>query len=549
MSSTSHSKDNSNSDQTLPDYVYALLNPDIYTFEVNQIQLIQTHISYVFLAGDRVYKTKKPVDFGFINQLDLDQRHNNCIREVDLNRRLAPDVYINIVMIAQSQSGEYKIFNANIPENFVLIEYAVEMQLLPSKAILANILANNVMPEQFPQKFAELILDFHSKNSLQESTTEFAGASAVQIWWDRERQEASKFIGSTWNANDAKDFSLTITKLLEQDTDLLNDRALGGHIVEGHGDLHSMHIYLLEQKIIIVDCIEFNDWFHFRILDKGYDIAFTAMDLEARGFPEVGDEIVGRYIAASGDETLPILQPLHRAFRAFVRGKVESIESNQIGIPREQKLEKKESAATYFTLASKIIHERTDSFLILICGLSGTGKSTIGSQLSARIGAAYLSSDIIRKKIAGIPLHNKISKQQSNEIYTTKMSQQTYTKMRESAEQYIQKGYSVVLDATHHNMLDRKKVLDIAKKYNYETLIIDLQISETEALSRIASRNFDPLAVSDATSEVYLKQVEQFTPISEKEGPKMVVKTNESPQTIVKRIMHKISSPTHKKLS
>ena len=126
MSSTSHSKDNFNSDQTLPDYVYALLNPDIYTFDVNQVQLIQTHISYVFLAGDRVYKTKKPVDFGFINQLDLDQRHNNCIREVDLNRRLAPDVYINIVMIAQSQSGEYKIFNANIPKNFVLIDQCIQ---------------------------------------------------------------------------------------------------------------------------------------------------------------------------------------------------------------------------------------------------------------------------------------------------------------------------------------------------------------------------------------------------------------------------------------
>ena len=159
MFSRSNSKDNFNSDQTLPDYVHALLNPDIYAFDVQEIQLIQTHISYVFLAGDKVYKTKKPVDFGFINQLDLEQRYNNCIREVDLNRRLAPDVYVNIVMIAQSQSGEYKIFTANIPENFVLIEYAVEMQLLPSKAILANMLANSVMPKEFPQKYK---LDFLS---------------------------------------------------------------------------------------------------------------------------------------------------------------------------------------------------------------------------------------------------------------------------------------------------------------------------------------------------------------------------------------------------
>ena len=545
MFSRSNSKDNFNSDQTLPDYVHALLNPDIYAFDVHEIQLIQTHISYVFLAGDKVYKTKKPVDFGFINQLDLEQRYNNCIREVDLNRRLAPDVYVNIVMIAQSQSGEYKIFTANIPENFVLIEYAVEMQLLPSKAILANMLANSVMPKEFPQKFAELILDFHSKNSLQESTIEFAGVSAVQSWWDREHKEASQFIGSTWNANDAKDFSSTITKLLDQDADLLNDRVFEGNIVEGHGDLHSMHIYLLDQKIIIVDCIEFNDWFHFRILDRGYDIAFIAMDLEAKGFPEVGDEIIGRYIAASGDETLSILQPLHRAFRAFVRGKVESIESNQIGIPIEQKLEKNESATTYFSLATKLIHERTDPILILICGLSGTGKSTIGSQLCARIGAAYLSSDIVRKKIAGITLHDKISKQQRNQIYTTEMTQQTYTKMREKAEEYIQRGYSVVLDATHINILDRKKALDIAKKYNHKTLIVDLQITKTEALRRIESRKFDHLSVSDATLEIYLEQVQRLIPISEKEGPTMVIKTDDSPHKIVKQIIRKIASPTH----
>jgi len=538
MSSTS----NFNLDQNLPDYVLALLNPNIYAFDVKQVHLIQTHISYVFLAGNRVYKTKKSVDFGFINQLDLDQRHKNCIREVDLNRRLAPDVYIDIVMVAKSQSGEYKIFTTDIPKNFVLIEYAVEMQLLPSEAILANMLENDAVPKEFPQKFTELLLNFHSKNILQEPTIEFAGAPAVQLWWDREHQEASKFIGSTWNSNNAEDFISIITKLLKQDTDLLNNRVLKRNIVEGHGDLHSMHIYLLDQKIVIVDCIEFNDWFHFRILDRGYDIAFIAMDLEAKGFPEVGDEIVGRYIVASGDENLSILQPLHRAFRAFIRGKIESIESNQSGIPLNQKLEKAESATTYFSLASKLIRERTEPFLVLICGLSGTGKSTISSQLCARIGAAYISSDIVRKTIAGISLQDKITRKQASEIYTTKMTHQTYSKMREKAEQYIQKGYSVVLDATHAKILDRKKAVDIAKIYGCKTLIIDLQTTKKESLNRIVSRNTDPLTVSDATSEVYLNQVEQFIPISEKEGQVMKIVNNNSPHTTVRQIMKKISS-------
>ena len=440
MSSISNSNDIFHSNQVLPDYVNALLNPETYDFDVNEITLIQTHISYVFLTGERVYKTKKPVNFGFINQLDLKQRHKNCIQEIELNKRLAPDIYTNIVTIAKSRSGEFKIFTDNIKEDFIIVEYAVEMKQLPSKAILGNILEKGTVPKEFSRQFAELLLDFHSKNSSQNSTIKFAGESAMKNWWVRESQEASKFIGSTWNPKEAEEFNETIQKFLKQNTELLNNRTRQGNIVEGHGDLHSMHVYLLDEKIVIVDCIEFNDWFNFRILDKGYDIAFIAMDLEARGFPEIGDDIVGRYIVASGDETLPVLQPLHRAFRAFVRGKVESIESQQIGIPTKQKREKAKSASEYFSLATKLIGKGKEPVLVLMCGLSGTGKSTIGSQLCARIGAAYLSSDIVRKKIADLPLYGKISRQQRDEIYSAKMTEQTYRNMREKAEQYIQKG-------------------------------------------------------------------------------------------------------------
>ena len=547
MSSISNSNDIFHSNQVLPDYVNALLNPETYDFDVNEITLIQTHISYVFLTGERVYKTKKPVNFGFINQLDLKQRHKNCIQEIELNKRLAPDIYTNIVTIAKSRSGEFKIFTDNIKEDFIIVEYAVEMKQLPSKAILGNILEKGTVPKEFSRQFAKLLLDFHSKNSSQNSTIKFAGESAMKNWWVRESQEASKFIGSTWNPKEAEEFNETIQKFLKQNTELLNNRTRQGNIVEGHGDLHSMHVYLLDEKIVIVDCIEFNDWFNFRILDKGYDIAFIAMDLEARGFPEIGDDIVGRYIVASGDETLPVLQPLHRAFRAFVRGKVESIESQQIGIPTKQKREKAKSASEYFSLATKLIGKGKEPVLVLMCGLSGTGKSTIGSQLCARIGAAYLSSDIVRKKIADLPLYGKISRQQRDEIYSAKMTEQTYRNMREKAEQYIQKGYSVILDATYTNILDRKKVLDIARKYNYKTLIIDLKTTESEALSRIAYRMFDHLNVSDATSAIYRGQVEQLVPITEKEGTVMVIENNDSPYKIVQQIIQKISLLTDNK--
>src|SRR5690606_8880733 len=136
------------------------------------------------------------------------------------------------------------------------------------------------------------------------------------------------------------------------------------------------------EDLVIVDCIEFTDWFHFRYLDAGYDLAFLAMDLEAAGHPELGDEVAGRYIAAANDETMGVLQPLHRAFRAFVRGKVESIGSQAPEVSPAQRSALFESAAGYFTLAAEYTRRSAAPCIVVLCGLSGTGKSTVGGTLA-----------------------------------------------------------------------------------------------------------------------------------------------------------------------
>ena len=159
----------------------------------------------------------------------------------------------------------------------------------------------------------------------------YAGQAAQLSWWGREKQEAAPFIGTTWATGDAQALSRAVASLLDRDGHLFDERLEAGRVVDGHGDLHAQHVYLVADEVQIVDCLEFTDWFQFRIEDVGYDLAFLAMDLEARGHRDLGDELAGRYIAASGDETISVLQPLHRAFRAFVRGKIESPERPRPG--------------------------------------------------------------------------------------------------------------------------------------------------------------------------------------------------------------------------
>ena len=368
----------------LPDYVRALLKPAAYPHTPASVELVQTHISYVFLAGDLVYKTKKPIDFGFIQQLDAETRRRFCEAEVRLNRRLAPDVYLDTVPITRLAGGGYAVEREGDPESEV-VEHAVKMRRLPDDRTLDRLRVADDPPEGEIEGIIERLVDrlvaFHGAAEVVADDPDFAGATAVRSWWQREYGEAEGFIGETWLAEDAAALRSYVDATLGRQGALFDERLAQGRVVEGHGDLQAKHVYALEPPgpsddgLVIVDCIEFNDWFHFRYLDIGYDIAFLAMDLEALGRAELGDEFAGRYIAAAGDETIGVLQPLHRAFRAFVRGKVESIGAQAEELPADQRARLAASAARYFRLAAAYAERTVAPSLTILVGASGTGKT------------------------------------------------------------------------------------------------------------------------------------------------------------------------------
>lgn len=520
----------------LPAYVRALLDPAAFPHAPSTVELVQTHISYVFLADDRVYKTKKPVDFGFVNQLDAETRHQFCIREVELNRRLASDVYLGVHPVVRFPDGHHAIVEGDPPAEAAVVEWAVEMARLPDDRILANLIEADAVPRELVRQLAAKLVAFHTEAAVVPNDRSFAGAEAERSWWAREQGEAEPFIGETWDPASATTMRSYATALIEREAALLDERLAAGRVVDGHGDLHAMHVYLIDGEIVIVDCLEFTEWFQFRLLDVGYDVAFLAMDLEARGRPELGDELAGRYIAAVGDETMSVLQPLHRAFRAFVRGKVESMGSQAAEIEPAQRQALAESARRYFKLAAKYVERVSAPVLVVLAGRSGTGKSTVGAALAARIGAAYVSSDVVRKELVGLPPREHVPPDRTAEVYGDAMNERTYTAMRERAAAHLRAGRPVVLDATHSRATDRAAALAVARSTGVPALIAELCITDETALARIAERASDPLATSDATAAVFEAQAATFESIGASEGAHLALDASQELSALVEEI-------------
>ena len=535
----------------LPAYVRGLLQPDAYPAPPAEVRLVQTHISYVFLAGDVVYKTKKPVDFGFIEQLTLETRHRFCEAEVRLNRRLAPDVYLDVVPVLRRADGRFVVepadgADADAGATDEVVEWAVKMRRLPDDRTLDRLIAERREPPDILERLIALIVPFHQRAEVVRNDPGFAGVEAERAWWTRESGEAEGFIGSTWTPEDAAATRAFVAATIDREAALFDERLAEGRIVDGHGDMQAKHVYVLgprPEDLLIVDCVEFTEWFQLRYADVNNDVAFLAMDLEARGRAEMGDEFAGRYLAATADETLGVLQPLHRTFRAFVRGKVESIGAHAAEIAPEQRAQLAASAAAYFRLAAEYRTRCAAPAMVVMCGASGTGKSLVGATLATRIGAAYVSSDAVRKQIAGLDIHAHEDAPPGDGLYTPEMTARVYEEMRQRAAHHLALGRPVVLDATHAQTEQRRAAVAVASAAGVPAVIVELRLTDDAALARIVNRAHDDLRTSDATPEVYRRQLETFEPVSPAEGTRLTLDASQPPGALAAEIAESLPPP------
>ena len=321
----------------------ALKKPETYNEEVGQIELKQTHISYVFLTKDFVYKIKKAVNFGFLDFSTLEKRHFFCEQELNLNRRLCVDMYLEVVPITKSDIVRIKGEGA-------IIEYAVKMKRIPEENIMTRLLEEGKVDQKLVDRIAKIIAEFHKKANAGRIIGEFGSLSIIERNWRENFEQTKGFIGKTISPKDYRLVQEKVDDFMENNRDLFAKRLAENRVRECHGDIHSGNIFIAD-KIYIFDAIEFNE--RFRYCDVASEVAFLAMDLDFKKRSDLADFFVDRYVKYSGDRELKILLPFYKCYRAYVRGKVTSFRLNDHNIGSEEKSAAVKEARAYLVLATE----------------------------------------------------------------------------------------------------------------------------------------------------------------------------------------------------
>ena len=332
----------------LPKLVETLLKSEAYPDTPQSVELVQTQMSFVFLTDDYVYKVKKPVNLGYLDYTTLEKRQFYCQREVKLNRRLCPDVYLGVVPITQDKG------NIFIEGQGEIIEYAVKMRRLPQKAMMDVLLRNNLVSPEMVAKVAQKLVDFHHKAETNAIISIFGNPDTITQNTEENFVQTEKYIGNTISRDRYINIKNYTQAFIRQNTPLFHKRVAEGRIRDCHGDLHAAHI-CFTNGIYIYDCIEFND--RFRYCDVASEVAFLAMDLDHYGRANLSHTFVSTYITQSRDKELLKLLNFYKCYRAYVRGKVEGFKYDDPHISEEEKARVLATAKSYFKLAEMYIIE------------------------------------------------------------------------------------------------------------------------------------------------------------------------------------------------
>ncbi len=327
---------------TLPDFITALLQPESYEHPVEQVKLIQTHISYVLIAGDFVYKFKKPVDFGFLDFSTLDKRKACCERELTLNKRLCPDIYLNLVGV-QQDDGKY-----SLAEEDSGIEYGIRMRRMPEKMMMGNVIARGELDRTHIDRIVAALVPFYKRAETSEEISAFGTAKSVSVNVLENFEQTSSFVGQgALHEDQYRDIAAYAKTMLINEA-VFEARRQAGRIRDCHGDLYSANICLAD-KVYIYDCIEFND--RFRYSDVTSDIAFLAMDLDYHGLQELSGYCIEQFVVRTEDSGVYDLLDFYKCYRAYVRGKIGLFTAADPQVSQEVRESCLESASRYFSLA------------------------------------------------------------------------------------------------------------------------------------------------------------------------------------------------------
>lgn len=475
-----------------------------YPYPVERVEVRQTHISAVFLAGQYVYKVKKPVNYGFIDFSTLAKRKHYCEEEVRLNRRLAPDVYIGVVPVT-CRGTRVALEGAGD-----MVEWAVKMRRLPDEATLQNRLQQGAISLEVIGRLARRLATFHAQAECGPHIAPYGRFEVVAGNARENFAQAAEQVGTTVSRSVFERAQALTEASLTRHQSLIDRRAEHDVPRDTHGDLRLSHIYHFPEReppddLVVIDCIEFSD--RFRFADPVSDMAFLYMGLAYQGRRDWAHAFAEAYFDASRDQEGRTLLPLYTAYRAAVRGKVEGLKLARPEMSENDRTVALSKAKGSWLLAlSELEAPGRKPCLILIGGLPGTGKSTLAHALAQQAGFRVIRSDVVRKELAGA--HGDDCRTEFGQgIYTAEWTRRTYSECLRRAEAGLFHGDRVLVDANFREENDRRVFLDVGRRWGVPTVFLLCQADREIVRDRLAHRCGD---ASDADWSIYETAVETW---------------------------------------
>jgi aminoglycoside phosphotransferase family enzyme/predicted kinase len=468
-----------------------LRDPASYPHHPEEIHELHTHASLVFIVPPFVYKIKKPVDFEFLDFSTLAKRRHFCEREVELNSRLAPGIYLGVASITREGGGF--AFGGTGP----VVEFAVRMLRMSPEGFLDNRIKAGTAGEAELERVAVTLADFYQKQPSPRDVAEWGTVARLRISTDENFSQTEGFIGKTLSRGSYDAIRAFTESCYELRRALFDQRVGGGWIRDCHGDLHLDHVHVTDDALHIYDCIEFND--RFRHLDVASDAAFLAMDLDYHGRPELGAFFVRCVAELLADPGMVGLMDFYKCYRAYVRGKVESLHAVAAIADIGERNAAAGRARRYFQLALQYASCGSQPVALVFMGRVASGKSTLAKAISHELGWPLVSSDERRKTLAGVPLHQRGDTECRKNLYASHMTRLTYDSMIRDAYEAVQGGHGIILDATFskRSFRDclREKLGDRRVKW------IVTEVDDAIANERLRQREHTDDVVSDARCE------------------------------------------------
>ena len=466
-----------------------LLNPESYPHLPKRVCLVQTHASYVFLGYPYVYKVKKKVNFGFLDFSTLENRLYYSEREVILNRRLCPEIYLGVIGISLS-AGKLAF-----GEGEKVVEYAVKMRKLQDRYFMLRLLERDQLRTQDLDRIVFRLKDFYEAETPTQKITKWGQIEKLKISTDENFEQTRVFVGTTISRAAFEAILLYTSVFYTRNAQLFKSRVRGHRIRDCHGDLHLEHIHLAPKALSIYDCIEFND--RFRYIDVANDLAFLAMDLDHHRRPDLSREIASRMADALPDNEMLRLMDFYKCYRAYVRGKVESFHQARAEVPETEKKRTRKQARCYFRLALRYAVCGSKPTVLIVMGRIASGKSTLAHALGRELGCEVISSDRVRKQLAGVPLYERDEKS-AGRLYSEAMTRETYKTLFQCAASQLDRDVSTILDATFGRRQHRDELRRLLDSKGATYRFIEAQAPDEVLKRRLEQREGTTHEISDA---------------------------------------------------